>query len=256
MEAMSQLTLADQGGTPRLSRRRRRWPLIGILAVAVLPGVLAIWWFQWVPNWRPPLEEGERYGIDVSAHQDVIDWRQVAGDGITFAYIKATEGGDFTDDQFDENWRGAQDAGLDRGAYHYFTLCTPGAEQAHHFIDVAPPENDALPPAVDLELAGNCSARPGPSEVRGQLGDFIRLVEEAWGREIILYVGDDFERAYPVRHELDRPLWHRRFLLRPDLDGWLIWQLHGYARVDGIDGGVDLDVMRPSPLSRQHDAAS
>jgi lysozyme len=37
------------------------------------------------------LKEGERYGIDVSAHQDVIDWRQVTGDGITFAYIKATE---------------------------------------------------------------------------------------------------------------------------------------------------------------------
>lgn len=37
------------------------------------------------------MKEGERYGIDVSAHQDVIDWRQVTGDGITFAYIKATE---------------------------------------------------------------------------------------------------------------------------------------------------------------------
>ena len=76
-----------------------------------------------------------------------------------------------------------------------------------------------------------------------------RLIEEAWGRQVILYVGDDFERAYPVRHELDRPLWHHRFLLRPNLDGWLMWQLHGYARVDGIDGGVDLDVMRASPLA-------
>lgn len=65
--------------------------------------------------------------------------------------------------------------------------------------------------------------------------------------EVVLYVGDDFERAYPVREQLDRPLWHHRFLLRPDLDGWFIWQLHGYARVDGIDGGVDLDVMRASP---------
>jgi len=230
-----------------LARRRRRGALVGICAVAFLAGVLAAWWFLWVPSWRPPLKEGERYGIDVSAHQDVIDWRQVANDGITFAYIKATEGGDFTDVRFDENSRGAQEAGLDRGAYHYFTLCTPGAEQANHFLDVAPLDSDALPPAVDLELADNCSARPSPAEVNQQLGDFIRLVEEAWGRKVILYVGDDFERAYPVRHELDRPLWHRRFLLRPDLDGWFIWQLHGYARVSGIAGGVDFDVMRASP---------
>jgi lysozyme len=156
-------------------------------------------------------------------------------------------GGDFTDDRFEENWLGAREAGLDQGAYHYFTLCTLGADQAHHFLDVAPPESEALPPAVDLELAGNCSARPSPAEVKEQLGEFIRLVEEAWGREVILYVGDDFEQVYPVRQELDRPLWLRRFLLRPDVDGWLIWQLHGYARVDGIDGGVDLDVMRASP---------
>jgi lysozyme len=193
------------------------------------------------------LEGDERYGIDVSAHQDFIHWRQVASDGITFAYIKATEGGDFTDDRFGENWRGAREAGLDQGAYHYFTLCTPGDEQARHFLDVAPPDSQALAPAVDLELAGNCIARPSPAEVKEQLGVFIRLVEEAWGREIILYVGEDFEQAYPVRQELDRPLWVRRFLLRPDVDGWLIWQLHGYARVDGIDGGVDLDVMRASP---------
>ena len=246
MEPMPQSNPADKGDRPQFPRRRRRWLLVGILALAVPAGLLAIWWFLWVPNWRPPLEEGERYGIDVSAHQDVIDWRRVAGDGITFAYIKATEGGDFTDARFDENWSGAKDAGLDRGAYHYFTLCTPGADQARHFLSVAPPARDALPPAVDLELSGNCSARPSPTEVEEQLRDFIRLVEEAWGREVILYVGDDFERAYAVRHELDRPLWHRRFLLRPDIDGWLIWQLHGYARVDGIDGGVDLDVMRAS----------
>lgn len=232
--------------TPSLAPRRRPWPLVGILGVVILAGALAIWWFVWVPNWRPPLENGERYGIDVSAHQNAIDWRQVTNDDITFAYIKATEGGDFTDDRFEENWRGAQEAGLDRGAYHYFTLCTPGADQARHFLAVAPPESEALPPAVDLELAGNCSTRPSPAEVKEQLGEFISLVEEAWGREVILYVGDDFERAYAVRDELDRPLWHHRFLLRPDLDEWLIWQLHGYARVDGIDGGVDLDVMRGS----------
>jgi lysozyme len=245
--AMSGSTLADRDDAPPLPRRRRRWLLVAVLAFAGLAAAVAIWWFLWVPNWRPPLEGDEGYGIDVSAHQDVIDWRQVAGDGITFVYIKATEGGDFTDDRFEENWRGAREAGLDRGAYHYFTLCTPGADQARHFLDVAPPESEALPPAVDLELAGNCSARPSPAEVKQQLGVFIRLVEAAWGREVILYVGDDFEQAYPVRQELDRPLWLRRFLLRPNVDAWLIWQLHGYARVHGIDGGVDLDVMRASP---------
>lgn len=225
---------------------RRRWV---VFAVGALAGVAAVWWFWWVPSWRPPLEPGERHGIDVSAHQRAIDWERVAADGIEFAYLKATEGGDFVDERFGENWDGAAAAGLDRGAYHFFTLCTPGDVQARHFLAIAPPEASALPPAVDLEIAGNCSARPPGSAVRNELGRFLLLVEDAWGQDVVLYVGDDFEEAYPGREELGRPLWLRRFLLRP-AGQWWIWQLHGRARVDGVEGGVDLDVMRAASRGR------
>lgn len=57
-----------------------------------LAALVAVWWFLWVPNWRPPLREGEHYGIDVSAHQNHVNWPQVDGDGVDFAYIKASEG--------------------------------------------------------------------------------------------------------------------------------------------------------------------
>ncbi len=216
--------------------------MLGVPSLVLV--VAAASWFWWVPNWRPPLRAGERYGIDVSSHQGPIDWEPVAADGIEFAYVKATEGGDFVDERFTANWEGAASAGLDRGAYHFFTLCTPGDVQARHFLGVAPPEPDALPPAVDLELAGNCSARPPERAVDAELTRFLLLVETAWEREVVLYVGNDFEEAYPGREELGRPLWLRRFLLRPSEDWW-IWQLHGRAVVDGVEGGVDLDVMRP-----------
>jgi lysozyme len=243
---MAEPTLAAADAARQPLRRRGRWVFVVVGTVALLAGLAAAWWFLWVPNWRPPLREGERYGVDVSAYQGTIDWTRIAGDNISFAYVKATEGGDFTDDRFGQNWRGAGDAGLDQGAYHFFTLCTPGAEQARHFLDVVPPDPDALAPAVDLELVGNCSSRPSGAEVREQLDAFLGPVEEAWGRQVVLYVGDDFEAAYPFRDRLARPLWLRRFLLRPDDGAWTVWQLHGHAHVDGIEGGVDLDVMRPA----------
>lgn len=217
--------------------------MIIILGTLTIAGLGAAWWFLWVPNWRPPLQAGERYGIDVSSHQGDIDWKAVAGDGNEFAYIKATEGGDFVDDRFVTNWNGAGDAGLERGAYHFFTLCTPGEAQAENFLRVAPPREDALPPAVDLEHAGNCSDRPPRASVIAELQGFIEMIEVAWQDDVVLYLGNDFESLYEVRATLDRPLWLRRFMLRPD-DDWAIWQLHGYARVDGISGAVDLDVMR------------
>lgn len=228
----------------RSGQRRRRWPYVAGALITMLL-LLGIWgWYVWLPNHRPKLEPGERYGVDVSNHQGEVDWELVAADGIEFAYIKATEGGDFADMQFERNWAGADAAGLDRGAYHFFTLCRPGDEQAANFLGVVPLDPDALPPVVDLELAGNCSERPDKAQVEQELGAFLDAVESATGQTVVLYVGDDFEGEYHLRDDLDRPVWHRRILIRPDVEGWWIWQVHGYASIDGIDGDADLNVMR------------
>lgn len=96
------------------------------------------------------------HGIDVSHHQGEIDWAAVAGDGVGFAFIKATEGGDFVDPRFAKNWTASAKAGVPRGAYHFFTQCRPGAVQAENFIRVVPKDPRALPPVVDAEHMGPC----------------------------------------------------------------------------------------------------
>lgn len=221
-----------------------RWPLItaGVVAALVCLGTWV--WYVWLPGYRPSLHEGERLGIDVSNHQGEVDWERVAGDNIEFAYIKATEGGDFVDEFFARNWEDAGDAGLDRGAYHFFTLCRSGEEQAQNFLRHVPNDPDALPPAIDLELAGNCSKRPSREWVDEEVGRFLEEVESATGRPVALYIGDDFEGEYEIRDELDRPVWHRRILIRPESDDWWIWQFSGRSGVDGIEGDADLNVMR------------
>ena len=227
-------------------RRRlfQRWPVVAGTVLVVVSAVTAWGWFVWLPSYRPSLREGERYGIDVSNHQGWIEWARVGKDDISFAYIKATEGGDFVDSRFSENWTGASAAGLARGAYHFFTLCAGGEQQAQNFIRVVPDSPDALPPAVDLELAGNCRARPGRAAVDRELRAFLALVERTAGQDAVLYVGDDFEARYRLRTSFDRPLWARRFLRRPSVTGWDIWQASSFAHVDGVRGRVDLDVSR------------
>jgi lysozyme len=224
---------------------KRRWLLVGVGVVALSVVVGGGGWLLWLPVWRPALQAGERYGIDVSAHQGEIDWTAVAGDDIGFAYVKATEGSDFTDRRFRVNWTGAHRAGLRRGAYHFYSLCSSGEAQALHFLSVAVPDPAALPPAVDLELAGNCRSRPQPDELRRELRIFLTTVETAWHQQVLLYLGDDFEAEYSIRDHVDRSLWQPSFLRRPDGDNWVIWQVSGFSRVAGVSGRVDLDVGRP-----------
>jgi len=102
----------------------------------------------------------------------------------------------------------------------------------------------ALPPAVDLELAGNCRARPDTARVEREVRAFLEVVEEATGRTSVLYISDDFESLYELRETLGRPLWIARFLMRPSHDGWRVWQVSAFAVIDGVDGRVDLDIMR------------
>jgi lysozyme len=239
-----------QGNVEITVRVRGRGKLVALTAVALVVVVVgAGGWLLWLPAWRPALHTGESYGIDVSAHQGEIDWPAVAADDIEFAYLKATEGADFTDRRFAANWDGVERAGLRRGAYHFYSLCSSGAAQARHFLSVVAPDPSVLPPAVDLELAGNCRSRPPPEELRHELGVFLTTLESAWGRQILLYLGADFEARYRIRDHVDRSLWQRNFLRRPAGDGWLIWQVSGLSRVDGVRGRVDLDVGR---LCRQN----
>ena len=58
-------------------------------------------------------------GIDVSHYQGRINWGKVAKAGIKYTWIKATEGVTFRDKNLERNTKGALDAGLQVGWYHY-----------------------------------------------------------------------------------------------------------------------------------------
>ncbi|MCH8616136.1 lysozyme [Sphingomonas sp. SM33] len=184
------------------------------------------------------------HGIDVSHHQGHIAWAKLPRQGVDFAYIKATEGGDHVDRRFSTNWHAARAAGIRRGAYHFFTLCRSGRAQAAHFVRHVPVDVNALPPAVDLEFPGNCDRRPSRAKFHKELGDFLRIVEARYGKPAVLYVTRVFDSRYRVSATLDRPLWLRSLHAEPSFGArpWAIWQVSNVRTLDGVNGHVDWNV--------------
>lgn len=220
-----------------------RWAVAGAVAAILL--AFAAWRFA--GGWHPSDSDYPRQGIDVSHHQGAIDWARLPGQGVDFVYIKASEGGDHRERRFAFNWAEAKRAGIMRGAYHFFTLCRPGAEQAANFIGAVPVDPDALPPAVDLEYLGNCSSRAvTPEAFHAELAAFIRPVEARYRKPVLLYLTDEFDSAYRVSGRIPRPLWLRSLLFEPAFGArpWTIWQASNFRRLDGIDGHVDWNAMR------------
>ncbi|HAM36674.1 MAG TPA: lysozyme [Elusimicrobia bacterium] len=229
--------------------------LAGIAGLGIL-GYLGFSWRLHYPDVRAyPVR-----GVDVSHHQGKISWEKLAAQRIRFAYIKATEGGDFQDHEFRANWEGTARSGIARGAYHFFSLCKPGDEQARNFIKTVPLEPGALPPAVDFEFMGNCKARPPREDVLREFFAFSRAVESRYGALPIIYVtGEAYERYLEGQVDPYR-LWVRGIVFKPRLSSgrvWSFWQYSHHARLDGIRGRVDMNVFNGSPeeFERQFPAA-
>ena len=58
------------------------------------------------------------HGIDAARFQKSINWNTARANGVNFAFIKATEGGDLLDPAFKKHWRGAGQARVERGAHY------------------------------------------------------------------------------------------------------------------------------------------
>jgi lysozyme len=225
---------------------RRRWVLLGLATLAVggtLAGLLAYHSeFQLAPLWYNVI------GVDVSNHQGDIDWPALARSNVVFAYIKATEGGDFRDKRFQLNWEGAKRAGLARGAYHFFTQCRSGLEQAKNFIGTVPREHGALPPVIDAEHMGPCRTGQQVSSVIREITTLLDALEAHYGRRPVIYTGSEFDAAYLQGQLMSERFWVRSLFWPPSFRTrqWVIWQFHDAGTRAGISGPVDLNVFRGS----------
>jgi lysozyme len=220
--------------------------IIALIAIGFSLGAAAIAAYlggMWIPNF-PAKATFPIRGIDVSRHQGIIQWRLILPNEVHFVYIKATEGGDFRDAQFTDNWKASADAGFRRGAYHFFTFKTPGLRQAANFIAVVPNEPGALPPAIDLEFWGNSPDRPSVGDFRRELSIFMSAVRSFYDREPVLYTDMDFKNYYLRDLPIQR-LWIRSVITAPRIgkgEDWRFWQFTEKMRIQGIQGFVDHNV--------------
>jgi lysozyme len=218
---------------------RSRWLKTTGIAFGVLLLIAFAGYQFWEPGWRYDVR-----GVDVSRHQETIDWPRLANDGTAFAYIKATEGEDWVDVRFSENWQSAGDAEVLRGAYHFFTFCASGADQAANMTATLPDEPGMLPPAVDLEFSGNCSVRPSVEDFRIELGVFLERIEDRYGMQPLIYTNAEFYDAYLAEQPPDVTWWIMSPVWEPwGSPEWTFWQYFPGDRA-GVDGRVDRNVFR------------
>lgn len=192
-------------------------------------------------------------GIDISRYQGDIDWQRVRKAGIRFVYMKVSEGGDHVDHRFYDNWRGAGEAGIARGVYHFMYWCRPAAEQAIWFSHAVPKDPGQLPPVLDLEW--NPSSKTCPKGVSrdvalAKIDKMLEIMEFHTGKKPVIYTDINFHRDVLEGELQGYEFWLRsvaaeprkRYRNRP----WTFWQYTATGRVEGIRGDVDRNAFKGS----------
>jgi lysozyme len=195
-------------------------------------------------------------GIDVSNHQQRIDWTRVRADGIAFAIVKASEGVSFADPKYAAHVAGARSVGIRTGAYHFARPDTPGDNdlaaarrdaraEADWFLALAAPKRGDLLPALDLETAGL-----PPQAMIAWTRAWLDRVRSRTGVRPLVYTYPYFWQELGDTSQFRSfPLWIANYGVRePTLPGgWrrhTIWQHTATGRVPGIPGRVDLNRLR------------
>lgn len=197
-------------------------------------------------------------GIDVSEHQQEIDWAAVAQSGMAdFAFIRAgyrgyTEGEMFEDRYFRQNMDGAIENGVKVGLYFFSQAITPeeAVEEAEFLLELIAEYEIDLPIAYDWEPMHLEQAR-----TEGLSGTiltdcakaFCETIEEA-GHESIVYLYRHIGYySYELGRLLDYGLWVGSPGDAPDFYyEHSYWQYSFTGQVPGILGDVDLNLYFPS----------
>ncbi len=194
-------------------------------------------------------QQSNATGIDISHFQGTVDWAKVKSAGSAFAFTKATEGLNTVDAMFSTNWPAMKEAGLLRGAYHFFHASEDATDQANHFMQIVQLEPGDLPPVLDLE-SGGLDGQSGSTLVEGA-ATWLGLVQQQTGFTPMIYVSPSFANEYLESKFGAYPLWVAEYgVSEPKTtngwETWTFWQHSQSGTMSGVNGSVDLDTFNGS----------
>ena len=143
-------------------------------------------------------------GMDVSSHQQNVDWGNAWRQGARFAYVKATEGTYYKNPYYNQQYNGSGNVGMVRGAYH-FAIPSVGSAvaEANYFVDNGggwSSDGRTLPPLLDIEYnpykdLGNRCYNMTTAQMIAWIRDFSNTIQARTGRVPMIYTTTDWWRS-------------------------------------------------------------
>ena len=191
-------------------------------------------------------EASSLIGIDVSAHQQQIDWEAVAACGVQYAVIRIgyrgyTEGAIQLDDCFAQNLQGAREAGLQIGVYFFSQALDEqeAREEAAFVLKTLDGQALELPVFFDWEeIDGEARSDVIDRTTLTLLADAFCQEIESGGYAAGIYFNQKFGyEELNLQSLLDYSFWLAEYNPTPTFRyGFQFWQYACDGTIDGITG--------------------
>ena len=190
----------------------------------------------------------EVVGVDISKHSGIIDWTVLKSQGIQFAFIKSTEGQNYKDPFYKQNYAGAKKNDILVGAYHFFRFNKDGRLQAQHFLNETNHQRGDLIPVVDVEYHGNILSLKSDKDVICEIEEFLNVVESELNVKPIIYTNKEAYLRLVKGHFQGYRLWLSDLNQEPKFsdNGWDFWQYTHKGRIKGANYLIDFNVFKGS----------
>lgn len=197
-------------------------------------------------------EEGRVFGIDVSNWTGVVDWDAAKAAGVAFVFIKFMDGL-VRARLAKEHYKGAKDAGILVGAYHWLRAEIDVGRQAREYVAMLRDFPCDIRPAVDFEWAVAGFQNPTAQNLWGFSDVFLR----EFGFQPMIYTAPGYWAQYgnSAARWSEHPLWIAHYRVREPVvprpwKRWDFWQFSesGDGKRYGAQGekGIDLNYWRGS----------
>lgn len=194
------------------------------------------------------------FGVDVSSWQGNIDWHKLKEQGVYFAFIRlgyrGYESGVIQQDtKFEENIRGALDAGIKVGVYFFSQAldADEAYEEATFVLDRIREYDITFPVVFDWETVSSSTARTNnikTEKLCEAANVFCNTVAQA-GYIPMVYCNQNISMLY---YELSRiqafDFWYAEYKDQPTFYyNFDIWQYSSSAKLDGVpDAMIDVNI--------------
>ena len=198
--------------------------------------------------------ENAQYGIDVSSHQEDIDWEAVAADGIDYAILRAayrgygSKGTLGEDEYFRQNAEAALNAGLDIGAYVFSQAITveEAIEEADFILSIVKDYDMEYPIVYDWEPIIDDTARTDnvTNEELTQFAlAFCQRIEEAGYHAAVYLNTSQGYMEYNLEPISEYDIWLADYDDTSDFYyHFNMWQYTNEGAVNGVTGPVDMNI--------------